>query len=95
MAQAKKIEQEVVEQTEKAPVPQWKLDHPEWEWDRKCLVCKSACAMENPEIYNIEVYECQKQSCRAQFTLEVFYDLKTGKLLREEFKGQTMGALNG
>ena len=90
MAQQKQVQETKVEQ-----IPQWKITHPEWEWDRKCQKCGSITMMENPEQYDIEVYECQNQKCRAQFTIQTFYDLKTGKFLREEFQGMTMGALNG
>jgi hypothetical protein len=75
--------------------PSWKIQHPEWEWDRKCTLCGCHTMMENPEVYDIEVYECQNSKCRAQFTIKTFYDLKTGKFLREEFKGMTMGAIHG
>ena len=75
MAQSKKVEE-----TKEAPK----------EWDRKCMKCGGKTMMETPEHYNYEVFECQNPKCRAQFTLETFYDNK-GRFIREEFKGMTMG----
>lgn len=63
-------------------------------WDRKCLVCGSVCMMENPEVYDMEVFECQNQKCRAQFTIKTYYD-RGGHFIKEEFLGKTMEALNG
>ena len=92
MAQAKKIE---ADEPEVKEIPQWKKDHPDWEWDRKCTECGGKTMMESPLEYNIEVYECQNKQCRCQFTIETFYDTRTGKFIREEFKGKTLGAING
>jgi hypothetical protein len=62
------------------------------EWDKKCELCGSKCMMENPEVYDIEVFECQNPQCRAQFTIKTFYD-KKGKFTGEEYLGKTMGSV--
>jgi hypothetical protein len=84
-----KSEEKVVE----VQVPmkeQWQIEHPEWVWDRKCQKCGNRTMLENPEVYDLEVFECQNGQCRAQYTLKTFYDAK-GRFLREEFLGCTMG----
>jgi hypothetical protein len=64
------------------------------EWDKKCEFCGSRCLMENPEVYDMDVYECQNPRCRAQFSIKTYYDAR-GKLTGEEYLGCTMEALNG
>jgi hypothetical protein len=79
----------------RAPIPDWKMQNPEWLWDRKCKLCGHKTAMVNPEVYNEEVYECQNDKCRAQFLVRVDYDLRTSKLIREHKPEMMMGAING
>ena len=83
-----------VEEVKAPEKEQWQIDHPEWKWNRLCTRCGGKTMMENPEVYDIEIFECQNKKCRAQFTVKTFYNSK-GKFVAEEFLGCTMGAING
>lgn len=82
-----------VEPVDPPAKPQYQIDHPDWKWDRLCTKCGGKTMMEAPKVYNIEVFECQNKKCRAQFTVETFYD-RRGKFTHEEFKGMTLGPLS-
>jgi hypothetical protein len=69
-------------ETKDPAVPGWKVQHPEWVWDRLCPACGSLMAMESPRVYNEEVYECISRSCRRQVKLLVEYDPR-GRIIRE------------